>query len=161
MIRSAYLTTGLAIKALSGLSRARIAIHGTDNIPESPTIFAINHFTRIETLLLPYHIFRVTNMPVWSLADSELFQGPLGTFLDSNGAVSTKNPDRDILMVKTLLTGEAHWIVFPEGRMVKSKKVYEKGETKDRFMVARENGSHPPHTGAASLALRIPVAALN
>jgi uridylate kinase len=40
--------------------------------------------------------------------------------------------------------------VFPEGRMVKSKKIIEKG----RFMIAAAGFKHPPHTGAATLALR-------
>ena len=146
----AYRTTGLAIKTLSNLFKAKIRVHGTEHIPERAVIFVINHFTRIETLLMPYHIHRLVGMPVWSLADSELFVGPLRSFLDKVGAVSTRNPDRDRLIVKSLLTGEASWIIFPEGRMVKNKKIIEKG----RFMVSYAGGKHPPHTGAATLALR-------
>jgi esterase/lipase/1-acyl-sn-glycerol-3-phosphate acyltransferase len=146
----AYRTTGLAVKTLAGLSKTQINIHGKENIPEGSKIFVINHFTRIETLFLPYRIHKLIRIPVWSLADYELFKGSLGVFLDKVGAVSTRNPDRDLLIIKSLLTGEAAWIIFPEGRMVKSKKIIEKGN----FMISFAGGKHPPHTGAATLALR-------
>ena len=42
------------------------------------------------------------------------------------------------------------WIIYPEGNMVKTKKIIDKGE----FMVSSTHGEHRPHTGAASLALR-------
>jgi 1-acyl-sn-glycerol-3-phosphate acyltransferase len=73
MNRFAYRTTGLAIKALSNLSKARIRLHGQENIPSGALIFVINHFTRIETLLMPYVIHQLTRVPVWSLADAEFF----------------------------------------------------------------------------------------
>ena len=146
----AYRTTGLAIKTLEGLSKAEIRIHGEENLPKGSAIFVVNHFTRIETLLIPYHIHKLVKIPVWSLADYQFFKGALGDFLEKVGAVSTKNPHRDLLIIKSLLTGEANWIIFPEGRMVKSKKIVEKG----RFMISYAGGKHPPHTGAATLALR-------
>ncbi|MBW1961763.1 MAG: alpha/beta fold hydrolase [Deltaproteobacteria bacterium] len=146
----AYRTTGLFVKTISALSKVRLNIHEQENIPHGSIIFVINHFTRIETLLLPYHLNRITGIPVWSLADDSLFKGALGKFLDAVGAVSTRNPHRDQLIVKTLLTGEALWVIFPEGRMVKSKKIFDKG----RFMIFYAGGKRPPHTGAATLALR-------
>ncbi len=150
MNRFAYRTTGFAIKALLNLSRARINIHGEENIPDGAIIFVINHFTRIETLLLPSHIFKLTQVPVWSLASADLFGGAMDNFLDNMGAISTADPDRDRLIIKTLLTGEASWAIFPEGRMVKNKKIIEKG----RFMLSVAGGRYPPHSGAAGLALR-------
>jgi esterase/lipase/1-acyl-sn-glycerol-3-phosphate acyltransferase len=146
----AYRTTGLLIKALYSISNARINLHGKENIPNGSVIFVINHFTRIETFLMPYLIFKLTKVPVWSLADDKLFRGTFGNYLEKVGAVSIKNPSRDRLIVKTLLTGEARWIIFPEGRMVKNKKIIEKG----RHMISYAGGKHPPHTGPANLALR-------
>jgi len=151
MNRFAYRMAGFAIKTLAGLSKARIYIHGKENIPDGSVIFVINHFTRIETLFLPYHIYNLTNnIPVWSLADYSLFKGTFGEVLEKLGVVSTRDPDRDLLVVKSLLTGEASWIIFPEGMMVKDKKIIEKG----KFVLSYAGGKHPPHTGAATLALR-------
>jgi len=150
MNRFAYLATGQAIRVLSKLSDAEVVLHGTENIPHGSIIFVINHFTRIETLLMPYHIFQLTKVPVWSLADYNLFEGPLRGYLDSVGAVSTRDPHRDLLIVKSLLTGEANWIIYPEGEMVKDKRIVEAA----RFMITTAGGRRPPHSGAAVLALR-------
>ena len=150
MNKFAYLTTSLAIKKLSQLSKLNIRIHGEENIPDGSIIFVANHFTRIETLFLPRRLHQLTGIPIWSLADYSLFQGPLAAIFDKLGVISTRDPNRDRLMVKTLLTGEAAWVVYPEGRMVKSKKIVEKG----RYMISHARGKHPPHTGAATLALR-------
>ncbi|MBA4368179.1 MAG: hypothetical protein C0403_11150 [Desulfobacterium sp.] len=152
----AYRTSKYAIRALSGLSKAQIRIHGEKNIPKKGAIiYAINHFTRIETIFIPYHINRITEKPIWSLADYSLFQGGLGEYLDKVGAVSTKDPNRDLLIVKSLLTGEASWVIFPEGRMVKNKKIYErKGRKRGEFIMSSPDGKRPPHTGTAALALR-------
>lgn len=154
MNRYAYRTTGYAVKALTWLSNANIRIHYEEKIPDGANIYAINHFTRIETVFIPYHIHKITGKDVWSLADYSLFKGVLGTYLDKVGALSTKNPDRDSLIVRSLLTNEASWIIFPEGRMVKNKKIYDKNGKKLPFVVASPEGRHAPHTGAATLALR-------
>lgn len=150
MNRRAYLTSGHAIALLENLSRVRVNIHGRENLTVAPTIFVVNHFTRFETLLLPFHIYSLTQRPVWSLADAAMFRGTFGNLLDALGAVSTKAPDRDRLMVKSLLTGEANWIIFPEGCMVKDKVIIEQA----RYAISYAGGRKPPHTGAATLALR-------
>ncbi len=151
MDRFACRSTALAVKTICNLSKANIVLSGEHHIPaDGGNIFVINHFTRIETFLMPYIINKLTNMPVWSLADYSLFKGAFGNYLERVGAVSTKNPDRDRLIVKTLLTGEGEWIIFPEGRMVKNQKLVEKG----RYVISYAGGKRPPHSGAAALALR-------
>ncbi|MCM0081974.1 alpha/beta fold hydrolase [Geomonas sp. Red32] len=144
----AYLATGRMIAMAEKFSRLRVHVHGQENIPrDRGVIFVVNHFTRIETLLLPYHIHLLTHHPVWSLADASFFDGPLSGLLDMMGAISTKSPDRDQVVVKTLLTGEANWIIFPEGRMVKDKRHFRR-----RFLLP-SRGTRP-HSGAATLTLR-------
>ncbi|OGU05974.1 MAG: glycerol acyltransferase [Geobacteraceae bacterium GWC2_58_44] len=147
MNRQAYLATGRMIAIVQGFSKLKVNVHGRENIPKGSVVFVVNHFTRIETLLLPYHIYRLTGVPVWSLADASFFDGPLSGILDMMGAVSTRSPDRDRVIVKTLLTGEAHWVIFPEGRMVKDKGPFR------RRRLLPSLGPRP-HSGAATVALR-------
>lgn len=147
MNRYAYLATGRMVALMERVSKLKVRIHGQERIPDGSLIFVVNHFTRIETILLPYHIFRTMGVPVWTLADASLFEGAFGTFLDKVGTLSTRDPDRDRLIVKSLLTGEANWIIFPEGRMVKDKGAFQR-----RFFPRGKRWR--PRSGAASLALR-------
>lgn len=146
----AYRSTGLALKALTSFSRARVTIHNETELPTGGSIFAVNHFTRLETLLLPYYLSKLLDKPVWSLASSEFFGGLMGSYLEKVGALSVSNPDRDKLIIKGLVGESAAWIIFPEGQMVKNRKVVDRGN----FMVFSESGKHPPHTGAVVLAWR-------
>jgi esterase/lipase/1-acyl-sn-glycerol-3-phosphate acyltransferase len=147
---SAYLATGKMIALMQSLSKINVRVHNKESVPKGSIIFVVNHFTRIETLLLPYHIYINTHVPVWSLADQSLFEGPLSGILGKVGAVSTRNPDRDRLIVKSLLTGEANWIIFPEGRMVKDKET----ASNHTFFNLHHDKRKSTHTGAATLALR-------
>ena len=147
--RFAYYMSGYAFKAFSGISKARITIHNREKIPKGALIFTANHFTRIETVFLPYHIHEITKHPVWSLAAAELFQGSLKGILEAMGGVSTRDPQRDFLIVKSLLGGKAECIIFPEGMMVKNKKITRDGE----LMLYEDGKIQRPHTGAAILAL--------
>ncbi|MBC8438355.1 MAG: alpha/beta fold hydrolase [Deltaproteobacteria bacterium] len=151
MNRFAFELSSYTLKTFSGFSNANIKISGKQNIPDGSIIFTANHFTRIETIFLPFHIHNITKKEVWSLAAAELFDVQiLQGFLNNLGAVSTKDPQRDELILKTLLSGDVQWIIFPEGMMVKNKKLIKK----DQFAVTDEGTVKRPHTGAAIVALR-------
>ena len=149
--RLVFSLSKLGIKALERLFKASVRVYGSENIPNGVSILAVNHFTRLETLILPYQIYQLTGRPAMSLAHHGLFTGPLGSFLDGVGAVSTKNPNRDKIIIRSLLIGEHPWLIFPEGSMIKDKKIVESG----KFLIYSATGTRrPPHTGAAALALR-------
>ena len=123
MNRFVFELSGYTMKTFSGFSKAHIKIFGKENIPNGSIIFTANHFTRIETIFLPYHIHNLTHKKIFSLATAELFDIPmLKGLIDNLGGVSTKDPHRDELILKTLLAQDAHWIIFPEGMMVRSEE---------------------------------------
>jgi len=144
--------TKWSLDVVSRFIKADVRLHNQEAIqPGTSCIFVVNHFTRLETILLPYTLFRHTGLKVWGLAAEELFQGTVGQFLRAMGSVSTGDPDRDKIIIRALLTGEHPWMIFPEGAMIKDKKVVDhRGE----FSIYSNGKRRPPHTGAASLALR-------
>ncbi|MCC6794470.1 MAG: alpha/beta fold hydrolase [Candidatus Hydrogenedentes bacterium] len=145
-------STKWALDIATKLIKANIRVHNIDQIKDDMAIvYVVNHFTRLETVLLPYILHKYTGKEIWSLAAAELFTGKIGEYLLSMGNVSTQNPDRDKIIVNSLLTGEHPWIIFPEGGMIKDKKVVDQTGA---FKVYSIKGRRPPHTGAAVLALR-------
>lgn len=134
------------------LIKSNVRVHNLEAIKDDMAIiFVVNHFTRLETILLPYFIHKHTQKEVYSLGAAELFTGRLGSVLRSLGSVSTRDPDRDKIIVHSLLNGEHPWMIFPEGSMIKDKKVVDhQGE----FRIFSSGTRRSPHTGAAVLALR-------
>ncbi|MBF0229454.1 MAG: hypothetical protein HQK63_07680, partial [Desulfamplus sp.] len=66
------------------------------------------------------------------------------------GAISTKDPQRDFLIVKSLINNQADCVIFPEGMMVKNKKITSDGD----FRLFEDGQVQRPRTGAATLALQ-------
>jgi esterase/lipase/1-acyl-sn-glycerol-3-phosphate acyltransferase len=152
MASFAFNTSKWVMGIASKLIKSDVRMHNADLISDDMAIiFAVNHFTRLETLLLPYELHKHTGREVWSLAASDLFVGKIGEYLSKMGAVSTKDPDRDKVIVHSLLDGNHPWIIFPEGQMIKDKKVVDTG---GEFEVFNQGGRRPPHKGIANLALR-------
>ena len=139
----------LSLKLLEKFIKATIEIRGEENTPKSPILYVVNHFTRVETILLPYIIKKATNSVPNSLADVAFFKGKLGDYLETVGALSVENPNRNDIIIGDLITGRKNWVIFPEGAMIKTKKVIRsKG-----FMVHYPGREGPIHTGSAYMAI--------
>ncbi len=147
ILQTAKLTIDRAVKT----SEAAIRVHNIENVPKKNVLYVANHFTRIETAFFPYILNKYTGQLALSLASSAFFSGKLGALLKKLGAVSTKDPDRDTILANALLTGKMSVVIFPEGQMIKDKKLIEKG----KFLVYNTGIRRPPHTGAAKIALRV------
>lgn len=152
MFSFAFTSTKMALRLASILIKADVRVHNHEVIEDDMSIiFTVNHFTRLETVLLPFELNKHTGREVWSLGASELFVGRIGSYLRQVGTVSTEDPDRDKVIVRSLLKGDHPWIIFPEGQMIKDKKVVDPAGV---FSVFNRGGRRPPHRGAAHLALR-------
>lgn len=146
MIRSIMVAMDVVFKA----SGTDVRVHGTENVPDQPVLYVVNHFTRMETIIMPYVIKKYIKKYPASLADSSLFVGKLGEIMNRGGGISTTDPNRDQILVNALLTDSHPVIIFPEGQMIKDKKLIEKG----KYLINTTTGRRPPHTGAGRIALR-------
>lgn len=140
-------STVLSLKLLERFIKADIHIAGDKNIPDNPILYVVNHFTRTETFLLPYIIKKTTDNIPNSLADSSFFKGKLGDYLTAVGALSVDDPNRNNIIIGDLITGRKNWVIFPEGAMIKTKKV----NRSRNFMVNYPGREGPIHTGSAYL----------
>jgi esterase/lipase/1-acyl-sn-glycerol-3-phosphate acyltransferase len=145
-----YRTTGAVVTGLRRACRMKVRITGAENITDRPTLFVANHFTRLETFLVPHVLFQQTGRMVHTLAKHSLFTGMFNHFFRANGVMSVREPHRDRTIVAELATGACSWVVYPEGGIIKNKKTVRRG----RLQLDRPGRQGPPHTGAAVLALR-------
>ena len=90
LIKTFEITLDTIFKA----SGTDIRVHGKENIPDQPVLYVINHFTRLETVLMPYIIKKnLSKFPI-SLADSQFFSGKMADLMEKVGAFSTTDKDR-------------------------------------------------------------------
>ncbi|MBN1470251.1 MAG: alpha/beta fold hydrolase [Syntrophaceae bacterium] len=139
----------LAVDTLIKAAGIDLRLHGMENIPDQPVIYVVNHFTRLETVLMPYIIKKHFKKYSVSLAHESFFSGRMKEFMDNVGAVSTADPDKNKIFIHALLTGSYPVIIFPEGQIIKDKKIIEKG----KYLVYNAGIRRPPHSGAARIAL--------
>lgn len=131
-------------------SSLTISVHPDVDLTR-PTLFCANHFTRVETFLIPSVFYQKLNIKVRSLADAGLFQPKLKEYFESLGTISTKDANRDTIILSDLIKGQNNWLIYPEGCMLKNKKVSVIGK---EFIIHEAKGAHPIPTGSAVLALK-------
>ena len=145
-----YRATGLGLTAFKRALGMTLRCEGLENVVDRPTLFVVNHFTRFETLVVPYVLYQHTRRQVRTLADAKLFRGRLGRYLHACGVMSTRAPERNHAIVRELMTREFDWVIYPEGGLIKNRRVV-RGRRLDLDTPHRKG---QPHTGAAVLALQ-------
>jgi esterase/lipase/1-acyl-sn-glycerol-3-phosphate acyltransferase/uncharacterized protein YeaO (DUF488 family) len=142
---------------LSRLERnldVQIRLHGlNDQFAFGGGIIVANHFTRLETFVIPFVLYREAGLAVRVLAAPMFFTNKLfGNYLLSIGALPANYPNKYELIARDILHG-GWWLIFPEGAMIKDRKVVERG----RLLVSNEVGTRRrrPHSGAAIIALTV------
>ncbi len=140
----------LTMRILERILGANFSVSGIEKLPSHPVMFVANHFTRAETFFIPYVIYKYTGRQVRCLADASFYRGRLGKFLESVGTISTKNTNRDSIILKDLISGEYDWMIYPEGGMLKSKET----RNEHGFINYTPYRIGPVRTGSAVLALK-------
>ena len=150
MMDLVYSSSSFMLKVIDTILQTNIRVHGEENLDKKvPTLFVANHFTRFETLVMPYVINERSDRKIRSLADKSLFIGLLATYLKYSGALSTADTYRNEIIIGDLMSGRNNWIIYPEGFMVKNKKVTMESE----FIIDVPGHHGPVFTGAALMAL--------
>ncbi len=147
-----YRRTRLALDLLRKFLKVNIKLHNLHGQLQEGDIFLFNHFARFETFIPQYLMYEQTGKTCRSLAAPDLFtDDAFGRYLRSIGAVPTNFPSVIDFMACELNRGYKI-IIFPEGAMIKDRRVL---GPKGKFRVySREIKQHrKPHTGAAVIAL--------
>ena len=151
--------TNIFFQILVKVLKIKVKITGEENIPKDKSIlFCANHFTRFETLFLPYLFSSIEHLKyARSLAYKDLFFGKVGEYLKGVKAVSTGDSGRDKIIINDLISGEYNWIIYPEGQMMKDKKIF---TTKPSIFKKYKMLKFSAKTGVATLAMRAELEAL-
>lgn len=143
-------STNYLIGLVESILETNIHICGEEYLHrDGPILFVCNHFTRLETFVMPYIIFTHSNMQTRSLADHSVFVGYFGRFLNKVGTLSTDAEHRNEIILGDLMTGRVNWFIYPEGAMVKNKKI----SKEDGFVLDFRDEKRSVRTGSASLAM--------
>lgn len=132
----------------------KIRLHGAgEQFNSGGGIIVANHFTRLETFVIPFVLYQELKLTVRILAAPMFFTNKIfGKYLLSIGAIPSDYPNKYDIIARDVLHG-GWWLIFPEGSMVKDRKVVHRG----RFQVSNEWGTvkQRPRSGSAIIALTV------
>ena len=152
--RRNHAMTRFILRRLERSLGIRLRLHGLeDQFELGGGIIVANHFTRLETFVVPFVIHRAVKLMVRILAAPMLFGNEaFGDYLLSMGALPTNYPNKYELIARDIVRG-GWWLIFPEGGLIKDRKVLERG----KLNIATESGNRRrrPRSGAAVLAMMV------
>jgi esterase/lipase len=148
-----------AFRTVRKLLKLNIKMHqeglGENDPVHQGDIFLFNHFARFETFIPQVMIKEATGIYCRSVASAEFFEGDerFSQFLYSIGVVPNDLPNLFPFLAREILHGRK-LVVFPEGGMVKDKRVIDQTGGYSIFSrTANERRKH--HRGAAVIALAL------
>jgi esterase/lipase len=148
-----------AFRTTKKLLKLNIKLHQDDNnhhdSVQQGDIFLFNHFARFETFIPQYLIHEATGAYCRSVASAEFFEGDerFSQFLYSIGVVPNDLPNLFPFLAREILHGRK-LVVFPEGGMVKDKRVVDKSGGYSIFS-RTDNERRKHHRGSAVIALAL------
>jgi esterase/lipase len=154
---SAYSWSIRLLSIVERMLSINIKMHHVKGQLEEGEIYLFNHFARFETFIPQYLIHKETGAYCRSVAAKEFFAGDdaFSNYLLSVGAVPNNHPRLIPYLAAEVLRGRK-LIIFPEGGMVKDRRVVDaKGHYSIFSRTAMERRRH--HTGAAVISLTLDV----
>ena len=143
------------VTTLKKILRVHLKLHHSKDQVNAGEIFLFNHFARFETFIPQYLIYQETGAFCRSVAASDFFVegSTFSNYLLNIGGVPNNHPRLLPFLAEEILRGRKV-IIFPEGGMVKDRRVL---DNKGRYSIfspaARKMRKH--HTGAAVLAVAL------
>ncbi len=138
------------LRAVKNLLSVKISLHAYNQMIQGD-IFLFNHFSRFETFIPQFLMYEKTGAYSCSIASSEFFVDDsfLADYLQHVGVFPHDHPRLFALMAEQILRGRKV-IVFPEGGMVKDRRVIDKnGQYSIYSRITGKRRKH--HTGSAVL----------
>ncbi|MGR9045423.1 MAG: alpha/beta fold hydrolase [Gammaproteobacteria bacterium] len=146
-----YERTAVVFRTVKKMLGVKMKLHAQDQA-ERGDIFLFNHFSRFETFIPQILIHEKTGSYSCAVASGEFFTEDtvLSRYLRSVGVFPHDHPRLFPLLARQIIRGRKV-IIFPEGGMVKDRRVMDK---RGRYSIfSRMSGSRRKHhTGAAVLA---------